>query len=865
MFSIRIISQIFLLQYMLINVIEIKQSIYASTTTIATTTILSSNDQLASSSDKSHSRTASESEQTNPSLSSSSSSTFSSRNSLFDDDPQHQKFSSTIMNPLKEQMIRIPNSGEVVPGHVTMIGYTTPIVKVGEPIPISQYLKEQEIQSNKNLQYREEPFKSSLRLPISESSQEKLASIIARMTNTDRNKLIETEQTSSNKPMSTNTPLQILLPNDSQDQLLDLKQPFLNGLIDGDIRATLVRVDSPVSSSLVEKKPLTFYNGVATEKTNLDQLNTNVLSPFILLNDEERQQLQLFQEKQEPNAPQSIDLVEKNPLLERNFIAPLETPKPFLVYKPGFRNNHKYFQTYNLDPNVLERPLKLEEKLPNSQPILISQPNTEVQPSQKHTPTIVTTPATILSSQNLEKSSLFYDFTSPKHNVPSLNKFVPKFNMINEDHQNGLNTLPWANPQTIQTSVSGPAALISQLTHHYKLPQTLRTSIQPSQPVHFQSPVIGLAQSSFLQANLPASKSQTNVEEKSPKKSIDTKIVLQNQIKHILASSPNLSEDSRERHREAIMKAVQSLVARTTSTHHSAMMTEDGNLEQSPFSTPTTSRLSSTNHKHLSVADRFAGFPRFHPKSMLLQNPSKKSLFQSFSFPPQQNFQTSQSTQHQKDRKFLSPLLNEVYDYRRIPTLIPDTSALSQTQSAKSFIHNSEQLSRIPSSSPATAHSTMFDKYYQQANRQHQHSMIDNLAASSKLYNSNYRPVESKTISSPQFVIDENHPVFVKEQIVLPPSSQIRLAPGLLLNSESFSNSDNSLRKFSSSSSSDESSKKKFSLINESKSNRKPEFLSKFSQSNESFPRATMRATSEWWKERAFGDPNGLETFAIIA
>lgn len=260
---------------MLINVIEIKQSIYASTTTIATTTILSSNDQLASSSDKSHSRTASESEQTNPSLSSSSSSTFSSRNSLFDDDPQHQKFSSTIMNPLKEQMIRIPNSGEVVPGHVTMIGYTTPIVKVGEPIPISQYLKEQEIQSNKNLQYREEPFKSSLRLPISESSQEKLASIIARMTNTDGNKLIETEQTSSNKPMSTNTPLQILLPNDSQDQLLDLKQPFLNGLIDGDIRATLVRVDSPVSSSLVEKKPLTFYNGVATEKTNLDQLNTN--------------------------------------------------------------------------------------------------------------------------------------------------------------------------------------------------------------------------------------------------------------------------------------------------------------------------------------------------------------------------------------------------------------------------------------------------------------------------------------------------------------------------------------------------------------------------------------------------------------
>lgn len=66
---------------------------------------------------------------------------------------------------------------EVAPGHVTMIGYTTPIVKVGDPIPLEQYLKEQQQQ-----QEQRQTSTYTLPAPTSSSTDQQIAKIIERLT-----------------------------------------------------------------------------------------------------------------------------------------------------------------------------------------------------------------------------------------------------------------------------------------------------------------------------------------------------------------------------------------------------------------------------------------------------------------------------------------------------------------------------------------------------------------------------------------------------------------------------------------------------------------------------------------------------------
>ncbi|OTF82926.1 hypothetical protein BLA29_012438, partial [Euroglyphus maynei] len=115
------------------------------------------------------------------------------------------------------QLLQSTEPGQFVPlanqklgeGHVTMIGYTTPIVRVGDPIPLEQYLREQrqihDHQEQQSMQTR----------PLSSSSQgEFLARLNQQLQSNHGNNPVTESSLANSAQESTENPLQLLFtPN----------------------------------------------------------------------------------------------------------------------------------------------------------------------------------------------------------------------------------------------------------------------------------------------------------------------------------------------------------------------------------------------------------------------------------------------------------------------------------------------------------------------------------------------------------------------------------------------------------------------------------------------------------------------------
>lgn len=152
---------------------------------------------------------------------------------------------------------------QVAPGHVTMIGYTTPIVKVGDPIPLEQYLKEQQQQ-----QEQRQTSTYTLPAPTSSSTDQQIAKIIERLTEGIKSSSGET----AHSPTTLDLPMSLFVqqqqpPAQTQAQLLD-QQPK-NTLIQ-------VREPTPGTKSLESDQAKLLNTPAVTQTFSFeDEFNNN--------------------------------------------------------------------------------------------------------------------------------------------------------------------------------------------------------------------------------------------------------------------------------------------------------------------------------------------------------------------------------------------------------------------------------------------------------------------------------------------------------------------------------------------------------------------------------------------------------------
>ena len=678
----------------------------SSTTTTTARNDEQQNDQIASPSDQ-----VDETSTDKSSSSSSSSATkpqqrtgsVESSNSVTSSPSNSQRLLQLLQSTEPGRFIPLSNQ-EIGDGHVTMIGYTTPIVRVGEPIPIEQYLREQR-------QFHEQHQQQQ---PILQQGE--ISRILERLnqkfySNNNNNPVTESSLASSAQE-STDIPLRLLLtPNpslmqqqshqrqqfiDSQGTLFTLND--LNQIVPSSSSHSFQQQQQSVSrqdqqainnakllnipnsnSLMVDQINSEFQSGIPDFCKLLFLKTNNVILIFALIlvlrgaaqldtivpreqqvatssGSQQQQQLSL-QLQQHPAEQQQ----------QQQFVRPLDKPRPFVVMKPGFRNNQKLLHQIQIEHQ------QLQQQQPSSQTL-----------QQQHQPQ---TAAAISSSSSSPASQSTSELENP---FLRFNQLISGQHLLRAPHashsqiqaqqQPHVNTISGSTPALFQhfsaqlpfgQPAFRPIQAVSRLTNGIHSPQPqqqqqhfgqahssfIRT--QPTQqghvsglssqlttangfiPSHQLQHSVSKESSAISQQQQPSISSQffTNnnivspqsitqpfhiakkqtvqVEtvEGPPSSNIDTKAELQNQIKHILASSPNLSEDSRARHREAIFKAVHSLIEPTTSSDSSSSSANQHNQIQS---------TDSTSSNLIDTANRFNSFEPFNPKSMLFNFPNSQ-------------------------------------------------------------------------------------------------------------------------------------------------------------------------------------------------------------------------------------------------
>ncbi|KAH9426993.1 hypothetical protein DERP_011663 [Dermatophagoides pteronyssinus] len=498
----------------------------SSTTTTTARNDEQQNDQIASPSDQ-----VDETSTDKSSSSSSSSATkpqqrtgsVESSNSVTSSPSNSQRLLQLLQSTEPGRFIPLSNQ-EIGDGHVTMIGYTTPIVRVGEPIPIEQYLREQRQFHEQHQHQQQQPI----------LQQGEISRILERLnqkfySNNNNNPVTESSLASSAQE-STDIPLRLLLtPNPSLMQ----QQHHIN---DNNLLIHKEHFSRQDQQAINNAKLLNIPN---SNSLMVDQINSEFQSGIPDFCNQ-------IQAQQQPHVN---TISGSTPALFQHFSAQL----PF--GQPAFR------------------PIQAVSRLTNGIHSPQQQQQQQQHFGQAHSSFIRTQP-----TQQGHVSGLSSQLTTA-------NGFIPS-------HQ-------------LQHSVSKESSAISQQQ-------------QPSISSQFFTNNNIVSPQSITQPFHIAKKQTVQVEtvEGPPSSNIDTKAELQNQIKHILASSPNLSEDSRARHREAIFKAVHSLIEPTTSSDSSS---SSANQHQSQIQS-----TDSTSSNLIDTANRFNSFEPFNPKSMLFNFPNSQ-------------------------------------------------------------------------------------------------------------------------------------------------------------------------------------------------------------------------------------------------
>lgn len=199
------------------------------------------------------------------------------------------------------------------------------------------------------------------------------------------------------------------------------------------------------------------------------------------------------------------------PEQEQRFSAPLEKPRPFVVYKPSYLNKYQQLQLQQLQQQYHQNG-GISQYIP--------------------------TKALPLPEVNDNEPTSLHGRVSVMTGSP---KMTPYDDIVSRHAP-----LPFSDSKQIPLS---PLSLLSQ-SGQSQLQSFYGSQYKPNygQPNEYD-PMRSLR---LLQG--PSSQS---VQEESSSKQVDPKTELQNQINFVLTNTPNLSQDSRHKHREAIIKAVQ--------------------------------------------------------------------------------------------------------------------------------------------------------------------------------------------------------------------------------------------------------------------------------------------------------------------
>lgn len=538
---------------------------------------------------------------------------------------------------------------------------------------------------------------------------------------------------------------------------------------------------------------------------------------------------------------------------EGQFAAPMEKPRPFVVFKPGFapkseqqQQLQQQFAQELAQPKLVQQAQLIQHQQPETKLIQTNDQFFSLKHQQQTNPL-----GSITTVQPLAP-------VKPLIPVQPLHHFSTSFNDGDK--------FEWTPAKPLSAFVE--SSFDQAQSTAYK-PGT--SSHQAVTPVTNTIGSMGLAQTSFLKSNLVHAKQPqvssvvTTINSEptvvlnsgagnsgsSSSSSIDTKAELQNQIKHILATSPNLSEDSRVRHRDAIMKAV--VVGDSRSSHHAATITETGEMEPK---------------SQAGMFNRFPGFPQFHPKSILFKYPVVEE--KPSSSPVLARFQQ------------VTPNAHHHFSMSNIPSLLPgfQTShvlnqqaqpALQLTEPAKP-VHVQQLLPTVEPKYPSL--------FQQHQTVQPAHPALSGTAFFTPLKTESNRPS-----STPFINIDDNYPVLNTPSKVVPPSNKISLGPGLLLSSDETGPSSTNVGQsqaqatgqenkhfYISNSQQSEPTHQQFALSGLKTSTNEPlspshqstsQLFSQYRPEASVSPKTTMRANSEWWKERALAESR-YETISLL-
>ncbi|KAH7638854.1 hypothetical protein HUG17_2887 [Dermatophagoides farinae] len=597
------------------------------------------------------------------------------------------------------QLLRSTEPGQFIPitnrevgeGHVTMIGYTTPIVKVGDPIPIEQYLREQRLIHDRNQQ--QQPHQQSIQtvssnvpqlIPASPTSQEEFARILQRLSQNIHNPnyvqnsspLVTESSLTNSAQESTDIPLRLVFtPNPSvpqqRQQFVDARGTLftlndVNGIASG-TQSQIQPVTRPEQANTIDatSKLLNIQDGNSIIVDNTANGFQSGIPDFLIRGAaqldaqlaQHEQQLTASSGSQQQQQQQLSLQLQQHPVeqqqQQQQFVQPLEKPRPFVVMKPGFRNNQKLLHQIQIEHQQQQQPqtngISSSQSTSESEnPFLRFNPliggqlvraphhhhGVQIQTQSHVNPVPGSSPAFFqhFSAQLPVGQPLFHPIQAVSR-VTGGN--VGSSQNLGQAHSSFLRSATQSFPPL--TPSGGFLSTGSQ----QQSPSSSTSLIQHSAPQPSTSSF--LTGSNTVSQSMPqpfhvAKKQTVQVEtvEGPPSSTVDTKAELQNQIKHILASSPNLSEDSRARHREAIFKAVHSLVEPTdsSSSHHHQQpqhQSTDSSSLSSPVPRSPSSNIDSTN--------RFSGFEPFHPKSTPFNFPVSQT--QSLSGAPQRLSSTS--------------------------------------------------------------------------------------------------------------------------------------------------------------------------------------------------------------------------------
>ncbi|OTF75644.1 hypothetical protein BLA29_005749, partial [Euroglyphus maynei] len=342
----------------------------------------------------------------------------------------------------------------------------------------------------------------------------------------------------------------------------------------------------------------------------------------------------------------SFQQLQQHPADQQQFVQPLDKPRPFLVMKPGFRNSQKLLHQIQIEHQQQQPLTHSSQTLPQHQPQAAGLSSSLQSTSELENPFmrfnslnngqhLLRAPNQAVQLQAQTPSStpaLFQHFSAQLPLGQPVFRPIQSFSRLSTG--GSQQQLGQAHSSFLRSATQGQT--FPQLTSTggflSQPPSSTSSTQQPVQPSSF---LTSNAVSQSMPQTFQGAKKQTvQVEtvEGPPSSTIDTRAELQNQIKHILASSPNLSEDSRVRHREAIFKAVHSLIEPTDSSSSNHQQQQQQLLLQQQQQQQLQHQHQSTNTLQSSSLDSSTGrFEPFHPKSML------------FNFPVSQTSQRSNS------------------------------------------------------------------------------------------------------------------------------------------------------------------------------------------------------------------------------